>query len=233
MAKEYIIYCDESESSGRHFSNFYGGALVTSDNIDAVRSALAAKKAELNLFDEVKWTKISVAYEEKYLMHSPSQPDGVRLRLYPDQLPDTKEQIARFKTYVLRLAQSAGFKGKGISIKEDDVTDVCSHDHDVLQCLDVVLGAMQFRLNDQHLEKPLGAKRRGKRTRAKERVYKHIQSLICDIYPRFNIGISTGKQGNHENLWSHPYRHWLFTPSKRLIMPGSKKDKKKSPVAST
>jgi hypothetical protein len=66
MPKEYIIYCDESEKAGKHFSNFYGGALETSDDIDNVRDALATKKAELNLFDEVKWTKITEAYEEKY-----------------------------------------------------------------------------------------------------------------------------------------------------------------------
>ena len=28
MVKEYIIYCDESSSAGRHFSNAYGGALA-------------------------------------------------------------------------------------------------------------------------------------------------------------------------------------------------------------
>src|SRR5436309_3560113 len=67
MASEYIIYCDESESKGRHFSNFYGGALVRSDDIDRIRSAIAAKKKELNLNGEVKWSKISTNYFKKYL----------------------------------------------------------------------------------------------------------------------------------------------------------------------
>src|SRR5262245_38217951 len=67
MAKEYIIYCDESESKGRHFSNFYGGALVTSDHIDEVRTSLAAKKLELNLRGEVKWSKITPNYRKKYI----------------------------------------------------------------------------------------------------------------------------------------------------------------------
>jgi hypothetical protein len=66
MPKEYIIYCDESEKSGKHFSNFYGGVLISCDHIDEVRRVLAAKKAELNLQKEVKWTRITDQYEEKY-----------------------------------------------------------------------------------------------------------------------------------------------------------------------
>jgi len=29
MSLEYVIYTDESEKKGRHFSNFYGGVLQT------------------------------------------------------------------------------------------------------------------------------------------------------------------------------------------------------------
>jgi len=66
MAKEYIIYCDESTSSGLHFSNFYGGALVSSDDIDEVKKVLAAKKAELRFRGEVKWSKVTEPYKGKY-----------------------------------------------------------------------------------------------------------------------------------------------------------------------
>jgi hypothetical protein len=67
MSKEYIIYCDESEESGQYFGNFYGGALVCSEHLDEVKSLIAAKKAELNLFGEVKWSKITENYAEKYI----------------------------------------------------------------------------------------------------------------------------------------------------------------------
>jgi hypothetical protein len=67
MAVEYIIYCDESESKGRHFSNFYGGALVTSSDLPFVRDTLAKRKTELNLFGEIKWSKITPNYRQKYL----------------------------------------------------------------------------------------------------------------------------------------------------------------------
>jgi len=67
MHKELIIYCDESSSRGTHFSDFYGGALVGSDDVDAVRSILAEKKRSLNFLGEVKWTKITENYEQKYI----------------------------------------------------------------------------------------------------------------------------------------------------------------------
>ena len=82
-----------------------------------------------------------------------------------------------------------------------------------LQCLDVVLGSMAFRLNDKHKMKPPGKHRRGKRTTAKEKLYKFIHRRNCEIYPHFNIGDTTGRAGDWSNLWKHPYRHWKFIPS--------------------
>ena len=63
---EFIIYSDESVSKGELFSDFFGGALVTNRNFNEVNGALEAKKLELNLTGEIKWTKVSVAYLEKY-----------------------------------------------------------------------------------------------------------------------------------------------------------------------
>lgn len=34
MAQEYLIYCDESAKTGKYFSNFYGGALIRSTDIE-------------------------------------------------------------------------------------------------------------------------------------------------------------------------------------------------------
>jgi len=41
---EYIIYCDESVSSGKYFSDFYGGALVRSNDYMKIISLLNDKK---------------------------------------------------------------------------------------------------------------------------------------------------------------------------------------------
>jgi hypothetical protein len=56
---EYVIYCDESEKTGKYFGNFYGGVLVRSKDLLDVIEALERKKEELNLGAEVKWTKVT------------------------------------------------------------------------------------------------------------------------------------------------------------------------------
>jgi hypothetical protein len=76
--------------------------------------------------------------------------------------------------------------------------------------LDVVLGSIAFRLNDKHKEKPLGKTRRGKRTRAKEALYKIILREIRKIHPRFNIGVTTSIGRDLKSRWENPYLHWRF-----------------------
>jgi hypothetical protein len=71
---------------------------------------------------------------------------------------------------------------------------------------------MAFRLNDKHRAKPPGARRRGKRTIAKEALYKMILGEIRKIQPGFNIGVSTSARGDLRNNWNQPYRHWSFIP---------------------
>ncbi|MBR0982344.1 DUF3800 domain-containing protein [Bradyrhizobium liaoningense] len=281
MATEYIIYCDESDEKGTYFSNFYGGTLVESQNYQAIVDEIRARKTALNLHKEVKWTRITEHYADKYialidtffdlvkvgkikvrimftqntviaknltpqhveekyfilyyqfLKHafglavSPILNGGVNLRIYPDQIPDNKERVEQFRGFLMGLAGSPPFRERRIRIRREDIADVDSKQHEILQCLDIVLGAVNFRLNDKHKEKTAkGGTRRGSRTKAKERVYRHILGRIQDIYPRFNIGRSTG-QDSEECRWSHPYRHWLFTPSERIVIPGSKREKKK------
>ena len=64
--KEYIIFCDESDSSGKYYSNFYGGVLVGSSQYDRITDRLNEEKQRLNLHGEVKWSKVSAPYLEKY-----------------------------------------------------------------------------------------------------------------------------------------------------------------------
>lgn len=148
------------------------------------------------------------------LRHLPHREEGTRLRLYFDQFPDTGQQVTDFKGFIKRLERVPGFRRANIRIREEDITEVRSHEHVLLQCLDVVLGAMQFRLNDKHLVKAPGRRTRGKRTIAKEKLYKAIRSEVCEVnqMPHFNIGITTGKQHGLESLWRDRYRHWAFLP---------------------
>jgi hypothetical protein len=117
------------------------------------------------------------------------------------------------------LGQSHQFRDANIILQKEDIAEVRSHDHVLLQCLDIVLGSMCFRLNERHKEKEPGKHRRGKRTKAKEKIYKTILAEIRTIRPNFNIGANTGDDGIWENRWRHPYRHWCFQ-SKNAIYKG-------------
>ncbi|ABI69303.1 hypothetical protein Swol_2008 [Syntrophomonas wolfei subsp. wolfei str. Goettingen G311] len=250
---------------GQYHSNFYGGALVCSTDIEIVRKLLEAEKKHLGL-REIKWTKVSAAYLDKYmamiklffdlieegkikvrimftqnarqpvgltreqieesyfllyyqflkhgfgLIYSNDTKNPIYLRLYLDQLPDTKAKSDKFKNFIYDLQFQKEFEHANIHIRKEDIAEVDSHDHIILQCTDVVLGAMQFRLNDLHKAIPEGQRRRAAKTIAKEKLYKYINSRIRGIYPGFNIGESTGHKGDISNRWHHPYRHWKFVP---------------------
>ena len=67
MKKQYLIYADESHRKGKYFSNFYGGALVNYTELEKISNKLNVKKEELELLQEVKWTKVTEKYLDKYL----------------------------------------------------------------------------------------------------------------------------------------------------------------------
>lgn len=136
----------------------------------------------------------------------------IHLKIYFDYLPDTISKCQQFKEYIKGLESSKDFIDAAIKIRKEDVTEVDSKKHLIMQMLDVVLGAIQFRLNNKHLQKIPGKRRRGKKTIAKEKLYKHINKRIREIKPGFNIGVSTSSP-KLEERWQQPYRHWNFKPS--------------------
>lgn len=136
----------------------------------------------------------------------------IDVEFFFDELPDNKEKNNEFKRYIYGLQYLPKFYESKISIKKESIYEVDSKKHILMQCLDIVLGAMAFRLNDMHKEKNVETNRRGKRTIAKEKLYKHINRKIREMRPNFNIGITTGVDGDYLNRFLHPYRHWLFIP---------------------
>jgi len=265
---EYIIWCDESDKTGDLYSNFYGGALVKSTDAQYIIDRLNQKKQELHLFKEIKWTKITEAYQQKYtsiideffsfieqghikirimftdnalvpgeltqyhkdneffllyyqfikhafgLLRVP-HPKNTKLRINFDKIPDSKEKADNFKAYIFGL--NYVLNQHNIFLPSDHISEVDSHKHVILQCLDVVLGSIAFRMNKKHLHKPEGQRIRAKKTRAKENVYKHVNKKIQNIYRgyKFNIGITTGMDIEPYKFptatWEMPYRHWRFS----------------------
>lgn len=146
------------------------------------------------------------------LLRMPDHGHPVNVRLYFDDLPDKEEKRQNFKGFVLGLARNEKIVSNNILLLPENVTEVRSHDHVLLQCLDIVLGSMAFRLNDKHVEKPPGKRVRGKKTIAKEKVYRAILAEIRRLKPRFNIGVSTGSTHPTHPLWFDAYVHWSFKP---------------------
>ena len=105
-------------------------------------------------------------------------------------------------------------------IEPQAIAEIDSKDYVVLQCVDVVLGAMAFRLNDMHKIKPEGQRFRGKRTLAKDRLYRFILNEIRQIYAAKGVNNYDPKFGKHYtnypyDRWTDAYRHWLFKPSNK------------------
>lgn len=273
IKKEYTLYFDESQKNGKFFGNFYGGALVNSKDIDYINATLNAKKQELNLFGEIKWSKVTEEYLDKYkemittyfnfikenkikirIMFKPTcfvcnnlsdnQIDNeyyllyyqfvklafgfeycnpkneiVNFRFYFDKLPNTPNRNMTFINYIYGLNNLPMFTNNNLHVKSEDITEVISHNHVILQCMDIILGSINFKLNELNKIKDPITHKRGKKTKAKENLYKHILSNIRDIFPNFNIGISTGIKDNWANKWLHPYRHWKFIPNDSIYEP--------------
>ena len=137
----------------------------------------------------------------------------MKLRFYFDDLPISQLDAKRFKTFLYDLFTNHKDFGSQYSLLFEDLAEVSSKKHVILQCLDIILGSMSFRLNNKHKEIPAGKSRRAKGTIAKEDLYIHIRNRIEEIHPNFNIGVSTGDRGVANHRWKHSYSHWLFVPS--------------------
>ncbi len=82
-----------------------------------------------------------------------------------DDVPHNKEKFLDFKSYLSSLSQFPKWTRAGFRIDYDDIAEINSRKHNILQALDVILGGMQSRLNDKHTKPQPPAKRRGKRAR--------------------------------------------------------------------
>ena len=63
---EYILYCDESIDTDTKYGDFFGGCIISSSDLHPVVDALEKCKKENNLLQEIKWTKVTENYLQKY-----------------------------------------------------------------------------------------------------------------------------------------------------------------------
>lgn len=168
------------------------------------------KEQEDSEYFRLYYQFIKHAFGIKYC--NPNNLDKIYFSLLPDQIPDTAEKVNKFKDFASKIPHTKDMAAYNVFIPRDQIVDVDSKNHVILQGLDIILGSMSTKLNEKFKEKPYGQRRRGKRTIAKERLYRHINGRVRQIYKNFNIGVSTGQPNGPIDRWDHPYRHWLFKP---------------------
>lgn len=265
------IWLDESTKEGEFYSNFYGGIVIDSRNLNDVIHIMRRCVDENGLSGhEIKWQKVNEAHFEPYkkvvdtiidllknglikmrIFFKSNQYDAVgltkeqkiktyqmlyyqfvkhafglkfanndtskplRVHLSFDDMPLCHDDISEFRNSILGLNTVKEFSQTNICFSESDIIEVDSRNELPLQFLDLILGAMSFRLNNKHLIIPEGSRVRGKRTRIKEKLYKYINERIREIKPGFNIGVSTGRRSDMD-VWTDPYRHWCFVPHNNI-----------------
>lgn len=133
------------------------------------------------------------------------------LTLYLDEIPLRQSDRDEFISHIRGLAKDPVLKKLGLKIADDGIVEVNSKHHLPLQFMDVILGAICFKLNEKDKLKSEGDNKIGKRTLFKLKLYKHISSRIREIYPNFNIGVTTPIRTPSDS-WHQVYRHWSFIP---------------------
>lgn len=260
------IWLDESDKKGQYYSNFYGGILIKSNDLEGVLTESKELLEKHGIWEEIKWQKVNKHTFDAYIsvvdfifkllkedrakiriffrnnQNKPTNlseehrrngftilyyefiknafglqycdmPNGSKdVFLYLDEIPASGSQIAQFRHYLVNLNNDRNFKRNGIRFHESRIVEVKSDKEIPLQFLDLILGAICFRLNDKHLVKDPLTGKRGVRTKLKEKLYKHINKKIRELRPNFNIGTSTGIN-SFDDKWQLPYSHWSFVPS--------------------
>ena len=201
--------------------------------VDFIFRLLGENKAKIRIFfrnnrnqpihltDEQRRNSFTILYYEfiknAFGLQYCDMPDGMKdVCLYLDEIPASGSQIAQFRHFLVGLNEVEAFRRNGIAFHESRIIEVKSDKEIPLQLLDLILGAICFRLNNKHLVKDPATGKRGVRTKLKEKLYKYINEKIRELKPNFNIGISTGIS-NYSDKWTLPYTHWSFVPTLHII----------------
>ena len=168
-----------------------------------------SKEKKIKTYQMLYYQFVKHAFGLQYANIDIQQP--LRVHLSFDEMPLHNDDKKEFVECLMGLNKIKEFMNANVRFAESDIVEVDSSTSLPLQFLDLILGAMSFRLNNKHKIIQEGCRVRGKRTRVKESLYKHINHRIRMIRPGFNIGESTGRRTD-EDVWTESYRHWRFKP---------------------
>lgn len=140
--------------------------------------------------------------------------ENFRLRVVCDDLPETREQCNKFKQCLVnKIVKNDRVNANKVFISQQDIEEVDSKKHTVLQCVDVIVGLVDFALNTTEEEL-----KKSKRAQAKYAVWKRILNYIFELHGNFILTETTRPTYSHKG-WIKKYSHFVY--------------KKKSPNTST
>lgn len=137
--------------------------------------------------------------------------EDIDLRLIFDALPEKTERRIKFKNYLIsNLTHIPNSDVKNdISLERDRIEEVDSKKHIILQCADVIVGLIDFCLNDKHN----GQQTKSKRWFAKNSVLTVLLSYIEEMHPNFQLCVTTRPLRGF-NAWNDKYKHFVFEKTK-------------------
>lgn len=128
--------------------------------------------------------------------------ENIDLRLIFDDLPETKEQCFEFKNCLINKINNNKKVNTNLAhVKKDAIEEVDSKKHTILQCVDVIVGLVDFALNTPD--------KMSKRAYAKLQVWNKIYAFIQEIHPNFEITKSTKPIYSHKG-WKSKYSHFVY-----------------------
>lgn len=134
---------------------------------------------------------------------------NIELRLVFDDLPETKSQCNTFKNCIItKVRSNKRANTNRVYIDKQQIEEVDSKKHPILQCVDVIVGMVDYYLNT-----PKEELKGSKRAKARYEIWKYILSQIEDINPNFIITETTQPIYSHKG-WLAKYKHFVYKQKK-------------------
>lgn len=135
---------------------------------------------------------------------------NINLKILMDELPESLKVRKKFKRHLITcFVKSSNQTRNKISLYNENIVEVDSKEHVILQCVDVITGVIEFFLNSTE-----EGKRGSKRAKAKIELFNHIYyNYILLLCENFDFNISTG-YFNCYKAWTCPYKHLVFKQKK-------------------
>lgn len=139
--------------------------------------------------------------------------DTVGVEFFPDTLPDEPDKREEFREFLLRCHSIRRFENSS-PFRITNVAAVNSSKHILLQCVDLVIGAVGYKLNKQFQAKT--GRRRSRCSVVKIELYERIRDCLSRIdmgergTAKFSVGVNTATDGDKANRWRYKFRQWDF-----------------------